>query len=319
MRVLVTGATGFVGRALLPALVAAGDEVRAGTRRPAPSVQKPWTWVACDVAQASTLPAALEGVECAFYLVHGMAAGEGDFTETERKAAHAFALAAHEAGCKRIVYLGGVAPKGKPSKHLASRLQVGEILRAGPVPAVELRAAMIVGTGGASWQIVRDLATRLPLMILPRWLDSKSCPVGLDDVVRALVDARGVSLEGSAWFDLPGPEVLSGRDVLVRVAELRGRRLRCLRVPVLTPALSAMWLRLVTRTDYQIARELVMGLTGDLLPRDARYWEVTQHGPLLSFDEAARAALDAERRAPGVRGLAGEIEERVAGKLTPRA
>ncbi len=318
MRALVTGATGFVGRALVPALVGVGDEVRAGTRRLPASSNEAFRWVHCDIASRSSLASALAGVDCAYYLVHGMGSGNPDYSKAESDAAHAFADEAARAGCRRVVYLGGVAPAVAPSKHLASRLRVGEILRAGAVPALELRAAMIVGEGGASWQIVRDLAARLPVMILPRWLESKSCPVALDDVVRALVDARTVPLAESAWFDLPGPEVLSGREILLRVAALRGRRLRTLRVPVLTPALSAMWLRLVTRTDYQIARELVMGLTGDLVPRDARYWEITAHGPLCTFDEAAREAIVRERRTPGALGAAAALEERIVERISPR-
>ena len=317
MRVLVTGATGFIGAALCPALVAAGDDVRASTRRPAAAdPRKPWSWVVCDLREPSTLPAALEGVECAYYLVHSMGRPGVDFRDEERRSARAFADAAASAGLGRIVYLGGVAPRGRPSEHLASRLDVGEILRSGRVPTLELRAGMIIGNGSASWQIVRDLALRLPFMILPRWLESKIRPIDLRDVIRALVAARAVPLPASAWYDLPGPEVMSGREILVRIAALSGRRVPYVRVPLLTPALSALWLKLVTHANYPLARELVMGLVEDLLPRDEGFWDVIGDRPLHAFDDAARDAL----AAPGAAGgRLSALEERLVRRLGPRA
>jgi len=296
-RVLVTGATGFIGRALVPALCARGTRVVAASRRPTASAVDAAgvRWLICDLLCPETLPAALAGIQVAYYLVHSMGGGRADFGELERRGAEAFAAAAAKAGLERIVYLGGPAPPGRPSEHLRSRLEVGEILRAGSVPAVELRSSMVIGAGSASWQIVRDLAVRLPVMVLPRWLKSRTRPVALDDVVAALVAAAELPLEGSAWFDLPGPEVVSGRQILERIAALRGRRFLALEVPLLTPRLSALWLRLVTRTDYALARELVLGLGEDLLPKDERFWQLVDHGPLISFDEAARRALASEQ------------------------
>jgi uncharacterized protein YbjT (DUF2867 family) len=311
-KILVLGATGFVGRALVPRLLEAGDAVLGGSRRPpegAPSFRSTSAekrppprgrleWVRCDARVPSTLPAALDGVECAYYLVHGMGGRARDFRDTERRSARAFADAAAASACKRIVYLGGVAPSSRVSEHLASRLEVGEILRAGQVPAVELRAAMILGAGSASWQVMRDLAARLPMMLLPRWLESRCRPIAIADAVTALLDASLVPLDASKWFDIPGPDELSAREMLLCIGALRGRRIPALRVPALTPRLSALWLRLVTRADYHLARELVLGLTGDLLPCDERYWELTGHPPRVSFEQAARAALDAERSEP---------------------
>lgn len=291
MTSLVLGARGFVGRALVSALRNAGDDVRAASRHPEHESPSPTpTWVACDLERPETLPRALEGIDCAYYLVHSM--GNAAYRETERRCADNLVRAAADSGCRRIVYLGGVAPRGTPSEHLASRLAVGEILRAGSVPAVELRAAMIIGNGSASWQIMRDLAVRLPIMLLPRWLESKSCPIALPDVITALLDARALPLERSAWFDIPGPAVLSAREMLLIVGALRGRRIPMLRVPILTPKLSAMWLKLVTRANYQLARELVLGLTGDLLPQGAPFWELTGHPPRWSFRDAAARALE---------------------------
>jgi uncharacterized protein YbjT (DUF2867 family) len=224
----------------------------------------------------------LRGTEVAYYLVHGTGAGP-DWAERDRQAAATFARAAEDAGLARIVYLGGVAPPSHPSEHLASRIEVGRILRAGKVPTIELRAAMIVGPGSASWQIVRDLALRLPVMVLPAWLASRSSPLALTDAVRALADAIDVPLRASECFDLPGPDTLSAKEILEHVAALEGRRVPSVSLPWLTPRLSALWLRLVTRAEYALARELVLGLTDDLLPRDDRFWGLIGRPPLTDL------------------------------------
>jgi uncharacterized protein YbjT (DUF2867 family) len=216
-----------------------------------------------------------------------------------------------------MIYLGGVAPRHRASKHLASRLEVGEILRAGAVITLELRAAMIVGHGSASWQIVRDLALRLPVMVLPSWLRSRLRPIALTDAVRALVDGLDLPLPASRAYDIPGPDTLTGREILEHVVALEGRSLPAIPLPWLTPRISSLWLRLVTRADYQVARELVLGLSEDLLPRDEAYWEITGRPPLLSFDEAARIALADERRHGTASGL-GALEERVVHRISPR-
>ncbi len=316
---LVTGATGFVGRSLVPALLARGHRVRACTRGRIPQGRMPegLEWVRADMHDPATLGLALEGIRCAFYLVHSIGP-DTDYRERDRVAARGFAEAAEKAGLERIVYLGGVAPAARPSTHLASRLEVGEILRGGAVPTLELRAAMIVGAGGASWRIVRDLALRLPAMILPRWLGTRSCPVALEDVVRGLVDAVEFPLPASAWFDLPGPETLTGKEILARIVRLEGRRMISVSVPVLTPRLSAWWLKLVTHAEFTLAQELVMGLTEDLLPRDARYWEATNHPPRIGFEEAARRAL-ARPEDRGVASKGWAVEESMVALLGPKA
>jgi hypothetical protein len=144
------------------------------------------------------------------------------------------------------------------------------------------------------WQIVRDVAVRVPVMVLPKWLSSRTRPVALDDVIEALIAAADLPLEQSEWFDVPGPETLSGQQILERIAAVKGRHFLALRVPLLTPRLSALWLRLITRTDFGLARELVLGLEEDLLPKDERFWPLIGHTALVSFDVAARRALAAE-------------------------
>jgi len=309
-RTLITGATGFIGRALMLALSGRGQQVIAASRGTG-QARAGVEWRSFDLLRPDTHPAALTGAGVAYYLAHSMGGGHADFRALERRAAEAFVSSAAAAGVERIVYLGGPQPLGPPSEHLRSRLEVGEILRAGPIPTVELRASMVIGNGSASWQIVRDLAMRLPVMVLPRWLRSRTRPVALPDVIVALTAAAELPLERSAWFDLPGPEILSGRQILERIGALRGRRILALDVPLLTPRLSALWLKLVTRTDYTLARELVVGLGEDLLPKDERFWQLIGHTRLVSFDEAARRAMADERPRPGISEHLARVEEKL--------
>jgi uncharacterized protein YbjT (DUF2867 family) len=317
--VLVTGATGFVGRALVPALLAAGHRVRATARRIPAGADRRVEWLATDLSRPEGLSPLLAGAGAAYFLVHGMAQ-DGDYPEVERRTAAGFARAAARARVKRIVYLGGVRPRGRPSRHLASRLAVGEILRAGAVPALELRASMIVGPGSTSWQVVRDLALRLPALVLPAWGRSRTCPVALADVVAALVAALAVPLpEGGAVADLPGPDEVTVREILERVAALRGRALPAVAAPLPAPRLSALWVKLVSDADWRVVRELVQGLEHDLLPgAGPSFWSAIGRRRLLSFDTAARRALAAERPAAGLGGALRALgEELVAAVSSP--
>lgn len=307
---LLTGATGFVGGAVRPELVARGWSVRCLTRdaekarRRAPELD----WVQGDVSDPASCARALEGCQAALYLVHGMGEGAG-YKDREISAAAGFSKAAGAAGVERLVYLGGVAPKGTGSAHLSSRLDVGETLRSGPVKTIELRASMIVGHGSLSWLIVRDLAARLPVMVLPRWLQSRTEPVAIDDVVAALLGALDLDLGASAWFDVPGPEVLSGKEILEETSRVLGlERPWMVEVPFLTPHLSSLWVRFVTRARWSVAREVVVGLTEDLLACDDRFWRLIGHPVRSKFSEAARRALEAEQRERPVGGAWGAIE-----------
>ena len=316
--VLLTGATGFIGRHLHPALRGAGYAVRCLTRRPDEARQL-WPtkdWIAGDVGDAGSLGPALAGCEVAYYLVHGMSSGRSNWADNELRWAEDFAIAAGEAGVGRVVYLGGVAPRGTPSEHLRARLETGEALRTGPVPCLELRAGMIIGAGSASWTIVRDLAARLPAMVLPAWLMHRSEPVAVDDVVAALVAGAKLSLPRSTWWDLPGPEALSGTEILMRVARVMGRRPILMRVPLVTPRLSSHWIRLVTRADYELAKELVEGLTSDLLATRPGFWAEACLPAPLHLEEACQRALAVEAATLSKRA---QLVEGLAGLLTPRA
>lgn len=308
---LLTGATGFVGSAAFEPLRDAGWDVRCATRntRRAAELWPDRAWTYLDVDHEDSILRAMEGCEAAVYMVHGMASQSSDFHAAELRQAENFARAAAKAGLRRIVYLGGVAPSGDASRHLQSRQEVGEVLRAGSVPTIELRASMIVGHGSLSWLMVRDLAARLPVMVLPRWLKSRTQPVALEDVLVALTRALVIPLEGSAWFDIPGPETLSGRQILERTARALGvRQPVMIEVPFLSPRLSSHWVRFVTRAEWSVAREVVVGLKQDLIAQDNRFWRLAGHEHLCSFDDAARRALRAEAALGQSHGLWGLVE-----------
>jgi uncharacterized protein YbjT (DUF2867 family) len=291
-------------------LAAGGWPLRCLTRD-ATAARRRWPkadWVQGDLADEQSAARALAGCGAALYLVHGMGEGRG-FHQRELDAAQRFARAAAAAGVARIVYLGGVAPTGEGSEHLRSRAEVGAALRDGPVPTIELRASMIIGHGSQSWLIVRDLAARLPVMVLPRWLTSRTEPVAIADIVVALTRALTMPIDGSAVYDVPGPEAMSGRDILDATARVLGLpHPRMLQLPLLTPRLSSLWVRFVTRARWSVAREIVVGLTQDLLAADDRFWALIDHPTRVGFAEAAARALAAERRDAPMRGGWGRVE-----------
>jgi uncharacterized protein YbjT (DUF2867 family) len=186
------------------------------------------------------------------------------------------------------------------------------------VPALELRASMIIGAGSASWQIVRDLAMRLPAVVLPAWAESRTCPLDVGDAVAALVAGLDVPLPASAWYDVPGPDVLSVRQILERVAALRGRALPAVRAPLPYPRVSTLWLKLVSDAEWSVVRELVLGLTHDLLPADDRYWALAGLPPRLPFDASARRALEETAPPAGLRGAVLALEEALVDAFAPR-
>lgn len=288
---LLTGATGFVGRHLDAALPETDWKVRRATRNPEKAAQL--GWVHLDVEQPETIEPALEGCDAAVYLIHSIDDSD-DYPEREARAAEAFRTAAERAGVRRIVYLGGVAPKDRASRHLQSRIHTGEILRSGSCSTIELRSSMVIGAGGSSWMMVRDLAARLPAMLLPRWLRYSSWPVWIEDVVIAIIEALDVPLEGSAWFDLPGPERMTHADLLSRVAKSMGKDPTLVGVPVITPTLSSYWIALVTRADLALARELVQGLQSDLDPSGEVFWERLEGRQPTAFQTAVYQALEDE-------------------------
>lgn len=280
MRALVTGATGFVGSHLVPSLLKAGHDVVAATRRP-DSYEGPTSAVGLDLDQPKTIAPALERIDTAFYLVHGMESAS--FAERDAAAAKAFGAEAAKADAK-VVYLGGLGDDS--SEHLASRHEVGQILR-DTCDAVELRAAMVIGSGSASFEILRQLVDRLPAMVCPRWVDTRCQPIALDDVLVYL--EAGARLPSGA-YDVGGADVLTYRQMLLGYARITRKRRLIVSIPVLTPHLSSLWLGLVTDQPPSIARPLVEGLTIEVVVTDDRIRRLVDHEP-LGFDEAIRRAL----------------------------
>ncbi|MDT4920473.1 MAG: hypothetical protein QOI15_1375 [Pseudonocardiales bacterium] len=291
--VLVTGATGFIGSRLAPALAGAGHDVRAMTRRPQ-QYSGAGTPVGADVDEPTTLGPALDGVEVAYYLVHSL--DTTDFAARDEDAARAFGWAAAAAGVRQIVYLGGLGVDGDAlSPHLQSRRRVETLLRSGGVPVTALRAAIVVGDGGISWEIVRQLVDHLPAMITPRWVSTRCQPIALDDVVRYLVGVLDEPAALDRAFEIGGPDVLSYREMLSVVARIRGKRLPIVGVPLLTPRLSSAWLALVTDVDLNTARNLVDSMGNEVVVADDSIREIVPGEP-VPFEQAARSAL-ADREA----------------------
>ncbi len=294
-RVLLTGATGFVGSHIYPTLIARGFRVLCATRKPEEAAARDpkRDYVRFDLDDRSSVEQALAQVDSAVYLVHSMSEGHA-YAKREHANAETFRRAAQSRGLERIVYLGGPRPRGRVSRHLESRLRTGETLREGSVPVVELQATMIIGGGSESFRIVRDLAARLPWMLLPKWLESKSEPVSIDDIGASIAHALSMPLSGSVVLGAPGPEVLSGRDIIMRTARALGQEPRVITVPLVTPRLSSYWIRLVTRTNPHVATELVEGLRSDIVTHGPTIWSRMEDHERVSFDEAVKRALREE-------------------------
>ena len=284
----MAGASGFVGSHLCDALVRAGHDVRAMTRHP-DGYDGAGTPVRGDVADPGTLRAALTGVQVAYYLVHSL--DSADFEEKDAEAARNFAGAAREAGVEQIVYLGGLGKDGADlSPHLRSRRQVEHLLAEPGVPVTTLRAAVVVGHGGISWEITRQLVDHLPLMITPKWVDTRTQPIALPDVVRYLVGVLGEPRAAGRVFEIGGPDVLRYIDMLRRAATITGKRLPRVPVPLLSPRLSSYWLALVTDVDLRTARTLVDSMTTEVVVTDRSIEDVVP-GPTMGYDDAVRRAL----------------------------
>ncbi|MCK1798670.1 SDR family oxidoreductase [Streptomyces sp. XM4193] len=301
MHTLVTGASGYVGGRLVPELLAAGHRVRCLARTPSKLADTPWAdeveVVRGDVTDPRSLAEALDGVDAAYYLVHALGSGSG-FERADAEAARTFGRACREAGVGRIVYLGGLTPAGVPerelSPHLRSRAEVGRILLDSGVPTAVLRAAVIVGSGSASFEMLRYLTERLPIMVTPSWLRTRVQPVAIRDVLRCLVGCAELPREVARTFDIGGPDVLTYRDMMRRyaaVAELPRRIV--VPVPVLTPSLSSHWVGLVTPVPSSIARPLTESLRHEVVCRenDIERYVPPPAGAPYGFDEALRLAL----------------------------
>jgi uncharacterized protein YbjT (DUF2867 family) len=300
MRVLVTGATGFIGSRLIPVLIAQGLTVRALTRNADRYSAPPGVEVARgDVLDRASLSAALQEVDAAYYFVHSMSTdtrGTGlSFAERDRLGAQNFVDAAGEQGVKRIIYLGGLGDDSDTlSKHLLSRREVGEVLGTGNSALTTLRAALIIGAGGSSFEMLRYLTDRLPVMIAPKWLETRSQPIAAKDAVAYLSGCLFDERTAERTFDIGGPNIVTYRQLIGIYAQLRGLKRLIIGVPVLTPRLSSYWINLVTPVSAELARPLVDGLKNEMICHDHAILA------LLPFDrtpvrEAIRLAMQEPR------------------------
>jgi uncharacterized protein YbjT (DUF2867 family) len=307
LRCLVTGATGYIGGRLVPELLAAGHRVRCLARSPEKLRDHPWAGevetATGDVTRADSVAEAMRGIDVAYYLVHALGSGRG-FEETDREAARTFGQQARAAGVRRIVYLGGLTPADVPdrelSPHLRSRTEVGRILLDSGVPATVLRAAVILGSGSASFEMLRYLTERLPVMVTPSWVHTRIQPIAVRDVLRILVGSARMPDDVNRSFDIGGPEVLTYRDMMVRYAAVAGLPPRVIvPVPVLTPRLSSLWVGLVTPVPASIARPLTESLRHEVVCREN---DITRYVPEppghpIGFDKAVGLALQRVRDA----------------------
>jgi uncharacterized protein YbjT (DUF2867 family) len=298
--VLVTGASGYIGGRLVDALLERGTRIRALARNPervSNLRQRGVEVVAGDALERSSLRQALAGVSAAYYLIHSMGApgSERTFAEYDRYAAQNFALEGRHV--ERIIYLGGLGrPEDDLSPHLRSRLEVGEILQSGPAPGTVLRAGLVIGTGSASWIMLLSLVRRLPVMVTPRWVNTRNQPIAAADVLAYLLAALDTPETAGQSYEIGGPDILTYREMMERTAAILGKRPLIVGVPVLTPHLSAYWVDLVTPIPASIAHPLIEGLRNEAIVHDDAARRAMPV-PLTPFDRAVTEALRSGARA----------------------
>jgi uncharacterized protein YbjT (DUF2867 family) len=307
-KILITGATGFVGGRLLHNLTAQGIKVRCLVRSP-DKLRKDFSQseevdvVAGDLLKPETYENGLEGIKVAYYLVHSMGGrtiGENKvFVQRDRDAAENFIRAADRAGVARIIYLGGLGETGENlSKHLASRQEVAQILSSGRAQTTELRAPNIMGAGGAPFEMLRYLVERLPVMVCPRWIETRAQPIDIRDMVHYLIGCLREPATTGLSLDVGGPEILSYRDMMEIYARVRGLKRVIITVPVLTPRLSTYWVNMVTPVPSGIVNPLVEGLRNEVICRDNRILELIPI-ELTSFEQSICSALQEVEKGPG--------------------
>ncbi|BBX68288.1 NAD(P)H-binding protein [Mycolicibacterium psychrotolerans] len=298
VKCLVTGATGYIGGQLVPELLGRGHAVRAMARKPAKLDDAPWRSraevVRGDLTKPESLAEAFEGMDVVYYLVHSMGTSK-DFVAEEARSARNVAAAAEKAGVRRVVYLSGLHPEGvELSRHLASRVEVGEILMASSVEAVVLQAGIVIGSGSASFEMVRHLTDRLPVMTTPKWVRNKIQPISIDDVLYYLAEAATAEVPESRTWDVGGPDVMEYGDAMQTYADVAGLRRRVMVVlPFLTPTIASLWVGLVTPIPSGLARPLVESLECDAVCHEHDIDAVIPHpqGGLTGYRDAVVAAL----------------------------
>jgi uncharacterized protein YbjT (DUF2867 family) len=296
MKILLTGTTGYIGKRLLPALLADGHEVVCCTRDKKRFNAKLYNSprlkvITADFSDKSSLMSVPEDIDAAYYLIHSMSASIDDFESLEKESALNFKERIEQTNVSQVIYLSGIVNNEKLSKHLSSRKAVEEILAGGSYHLTTLRAAIIVGSGSASFEIIRDLVEKLPVMIAPRWLNTKSQPIAIRNVIQYL---KGVLFNKDAYgrsFDIGGPDILSYKEMLLKFAEIRNLKRRIFVVPVMTPKLSSYWLYFITSTSYKLAVNLVNSMKVEVTCGENDLQDLLDI-ELISYDDAVRFAFD---------------------------
>lgn len=289
--ILITGATGFIGRRLTQRLLDDGFSVRCMVRRTTTALPDGAGIVQGDMLEPATLVQALAGIDTAYYLVHSMSGGRAGFERRDHEAVENFVAAANRANVRRVIYLGGLGETGDDlSEHLKSRLAVADILKKGAFSTTFLRAAVIIGAGGASFEMIRALVKHLPVMITPRWVMTRCQPIDVGDVIDYLAGCLIDERTSGRTFDIGGPEVLTYREMLERLARIQRKKLYILPVPVLTPKLSSYWVGFITPVPASVSMALIEGLKNEVVCRDNAIRDILPL-QLKPYDEAVSSAL----------------------------
>ncbi len=296
MKILLTGATGYIGKSLLPALLDQGHEVVCCVRDTGRFDISKYSSsrisvIEVDFLDRDSLEKIPEGVDAAYYLVHSMSASKGDFSDLERQSAENFKERIEKTKVRQVIYLSGIANEENLSKHLKSRMQVEKILSAGNYGLTTLRAGIIIGSGSASFEIIRDLVEKLPVMIAPKWLKTRTQPIAIKNVIEYL---RGVLMKAETYnrsFDIGGPDILTYKEMLLIYAKVRNLKRIIISVPVMTPRLSSYWLYFITSTSYKLAVNLVNSLKTEVVARNNDIHRLLP-SELISYEEAVSLAFD---------------------------
>lgn len=299
MNILLTGANGYIGKTLLPYLLNSGHIVycclRKGSKLEFTSskLSNNIKILRVDFLDSSSLVNIPKEIDVAYYLIHSMSSGKGDFMELERECALNFRDAIEATSAKQIIYLSGIVNDSILSKHLQSRKNVENILGGGTIPLTTLRAGIIVGNGSASFQIIQDLVKKLPIMITPKWVNTKTQPIALENVIQLLSGVIGMQWSFGVSYDIAGPDILTYKQMLLEFAKITGRKRYILTVPVMTPRLSSYWLYFVTSTSYFLAQNLVDSMKVEVLAKDSLLAQKLNIA-LLDYKEAILQAISIE-------------------------
>ncbi|KAA9332747.1 SDR family oxidoreductase [Adhaeribacter soli] len=295
MKILLTGANGYIGKRLLPVLLEKGHEVICIVRDPRrfhleESLQEQVQVIKADLLNETSLANLPTDIDAAYYLVHSMGSGTPDFYQAEARSAANFTAYLNQTNAKQVLYLSGISQGEKLSRHLASRANVEQVLRTGKVPVTVLRASIIIGSGSASFEIIRDLVEKLPLMITPKWLHSRCQPIAIRDVLFYLSEVLFCEPCLNRTLDIGGPDVLTYKEMLLKLARLRGLKRAIITLPILTPKLSSYWLYFLTSTTFSIARRLVESLKTDSVAENHEIQQLIPH-QCLTYEEALKLAF----------------------------